>query len=112
MVDHSFGGDSSVASGRPNGATNENGTRANCDAPSQHSRESVVTWVYQMDPIEYGEPDEDESEADAEGGGLLHSSSFVGIVSRSRVEPLSWLVSSSKCDQHAVLVDHLFETVT
>ncbi len=40
-----------------------------------------------MDPVEYCEADEDESEADAEGSGLLHSSSFVGNVSRITAEP-------------------------
>ena len=88
MVAHSIGCDSTVAIWRPDGAANESGTRANCDAPGQHSRESVVTGVYQMDPIEYGEPYKDESEADAKGSGSLHGSSFVGNVSRRRSEPL------------------------
>ena len=37
---------------------------------------------------------------------------FVENVSRSRVEPLSRLLSLSKCVLHVVLVDRLFETVT
>ncbi len=87
MVGHTIGCDSTVVSGWPDRATNENSPRTNCDGPNQHPRESVVTRVQQVDPVESRKANKDESEADSEGCGWLHSSYFVVNLSRIAVDP-------------------------